>query len=153
MPDFKDGMKIGNLYEQKVLRFIQKVYPLAFNINSVYNDKSFPYFDIYVPEIHKRYEVKSDQTAFHTKRFLIEVRHYDKRSALLTTKAEEWIFYDKDYYIYCDPNEVKNLILDKGYRQETITGKGDTHAKQCYFAPREDIYEIARIKHPSDMYE
>lgn len=138
MPNFNDSLEYGSQVENLVLNRVREHDPFALLIRG-----KFPKFDIYSPSSHTRIEVKSDVKSNHTGNFLIEVYMYSKRSALLVTEADVWVFYDGDNLIWVNPNHIKDLILEKGYTQRTLTGKGDSNSKRCYLVPVNDIYQIA----------
>jgi len=68
---------------------------------------------------------------------------YGKPSALLSTEADIWCFFDNLNLIWVKPTRIKDLILEKGYTQRVITGKGDTKSKRCYLIPTKEIYSIS----------
>jgi|TARA_R110000823_G_scaffold189517_6_gene321338 hypothetical protein len=145
MTDFDTSLKAGQLVENLFLTRLKNKYP-----KSVLIVGSFKDFDIYVPEIDIKYEVKSDIKSNHTGNYLIEVEHYGKPSALLTTKADYWIFYDENDWVCTKPSKIKDLILLRGYRQVKTTGSGDTHHKLCYLIKKEHIKTISKIFPCSD---
>lgn len=140
MPDFKSALSVGKIIENLWLARLKRKSPMSMIIEGSFKD-----FDIYQPEKHLRYEVKSDMKSIHTGNFLIEVEHYKKPSALMTTKADYWVFYDRYNWIVVPPKKIKDLILTKGYKQVKTTGKGDRHYKLCYLVKKNDIKEIAYV--------
>ena len=140
MAEFKEALYHGNTVEKIFLNRLQKKYPTAMLIAGCFKD-----FDIYVPEIDTKYEIKSDIKSNETGNYLIEVEHYGKPSALLTTKADYWIIYDQENWVCVKPDELKDLILLNGYRQVKTTGTGDTHYKLCYLVKTIDIHTISTL--------
>ena len=140
MADFDTSLSNGQLVEKLFLTKLKGKYP-----KSILIEGSFKDFDIYVPEIDTKYEVKSDIKSNETGNYLIEVEHYGKPSALLTTKADYWIIYDENNWVITEPNKIKDLILLRGYKQVKTTGSGDTHHKLCYLIKKEDIKLISKI--------
>tara|TARA_R100001082_G_C4303274_1_gene133397 strand:- start:3 stop:449 length:447 start_codon:yes stop_codon:yes gene_type:complete len=138
MPNFQDSLEYGSEVEKLVLDRVRESDPFALLIKG-----KFPKFDIYCPSSNTRIEVKSDQQSNHTGNFLIEVYMYHKPSALLVTEADIWVFYDGSNLIWVNPNDIKDHILEKGYPQRTLTGKGDTTSKRCYLIPVSAIYQIS----------
>ena len=51
----------------------------------------FKDYDIYVPEINKSIEVKSDEKSKYTNNIVVEVEFNGKPSALSTSKADYWV--------------------------------------------------------------
>ena len=127
MANFEKSLEIGKRIESIVLNRVRESDPFALIIRG-----KFKQFDIYSPSTNTRIEVKSDIQSQHTNNFLIEVYMYGKPSALLSTEADIWCFFDN-----------KDLILQEGYQQRVITGKGDTKSKRCYLIPTKEIYLIA----------
>ena len=68
MGTFAQDLKEGKAIESIVLDLIKIKYPAATIINGY-----FPGYDIWIPEIHKSIEVKSDQKSQYTGNILIEV--------------------------------------------------------------------------------
>jgi hypothetical protein len=68
---------------------------------------------------------------------------YGKKSALLSTEADIWVFYNGENLIWVLPESIKDLIIENGYQQRVITGKGDTVPKRCYLIPVQEIYSIS----------
>ena len=108
MPVFNDALRMGKDIENKVLDRIREHDPFAIIIKG-----NFPQFDIYSPSTNTRIEVKSDLQSQDTNNFLIEVFHYGKRSALLVTEADIWVFYTGFHLVWVKPEAIKNLILEK----------------------------------------
>ena len=140
MPEFKEALKRRHMVEEIFLKRLKNKYPKSILIEGYFKD-----FDIYVPETDTKYEIKSDIKSNETGNYLIEVEHYGKPSALLTTKADYWIIYDQENWVCVKPNELKDLILLNGYRQVKTTGTGDTHYKLCYLINRDDIKAISKL--------
>ena len=138
MSTFKESLETGSKVEKLVLDRVRENDPFALLIRG-----KFPKFDIYCPSSNTRIEGKSDLQSNHTNNFLIEVYMYSKPSALLVTEADVWVFYDGTNLIWVHPTDIKNHILEKGYPQRTLTGKGDTTTKRCYLVPTTEIYQIA----------
>ena len=140
MADFDTSLSNGQLVENLFLTKLKGKYPKSTLIGGSFKD-----FDIYVPETDTKYEIKSDIKSNETGNYLIEVEHYGKPSALLTTKADYWIIYDENNWVITEPNKIKDLILLRGYKQVKTTGSGDTHHKLCYLIKKEDIKLISKI--------
>ena len=138
MANFEKSLEIGKRIESIVLNRVRESDPFALIIRG-----KFKHFDIYSPSTNTRIEVKSDIQSQHTNNFLIEVYMYGKPSALLSTEADIWCFFDNKNLIWVYPNHIKDLILQEGYQQRVITGKGDTKSKRCYLIPTKEIYLIA----------
>ena len=138
MPTFNEALYYGKQIEQLVLDRIREQDPFALPIPG-----KFKQFDLYSPSTNTRIEVKSDQKSQHTNNFLIETYMYHKPSGILSTEADIWVFYDGKNLVWVKPEKIKDLILEKGYQQRLITGKGDTEPKRCYLIPTHEIYSIS----------
>ena len=148
MPDFHDALMAGKRVERFFWNRLKRKYK-----HPVMIEGSFKPFDIYIADNHKRWEVKCDMKSNYTGNFLIEVEHYGKPSALMTTEAEFWVFYDAKDWIAVKPQSMKDLILSHGYKLISTIGNGDTHAKKCYLVPKDDIKSIATNIVPCDEDE
>ena len=89
MAEFKEALKVGQQYEKIVLKQIQQKYPKA-RILVGYNKSG----DIYIPEIKKYIEVKSDLKSNYTQNIVVEVAFNGEPSALSTTESWYWVFVD-----------------------------------------------------------
>ncbi len=138
MPTFNKALLYGKKVEKLVLKRVRESDPYALLIPG-----KFKQFDLYSPSSNTRVEIKSDIKSQETNNFLIEVYMYGKRSALLSTEADIWVLYDSINLIWVLPSDIKDLILERGYQQRLITGKGDETAKRCYLIPTQEIYSIA----------
>ena len=138
MPTFNKALLHGRRVEQLVLDRVRESDPFALPIPG-----KFEQFDLYSPMTNTRIEVKSDIKSQETNNFLIEVYMYGKKSALLSTEADIWVFNDSVNLVWVNPNKIKDLILENGYQQRLITGKGDKAPKRCYLIPTREIYSVA----------
>jgi len=111
---FQTDLQVGKDVEKKVLEMIQNKYPKAFVI-----DGKFSPYDIFIPEISKSIEVKSDRKSQHTGNLVIEV------------------------FIWITPLQLKNMIVQNGLSLRTITGKGDTEPKKAYLPTVEMVMQYA----------
>jgi|TARA_R110000765_G_scaffold89818_2_gene171177 hypothetical protein len=138
MPAFNEALLYGKKVEQLVLDRVRETDPFTLPIPG-----KFHQFDLYSPMTNTRIEVKSDLKSQETGNFLIEVYMYGKKSALLSTEADIWVFYNGENLIWVLPESIKDLIIENGYQQRVITGKGDTVPKRCYLIPVQEIYSIS----------
>ena len=94
-----------------------------------------------MPEIEVRIEVKKDVKSQETGNYVIEVEFGGKPSALAITKADYWVFWDGECWIWTTVCRIKNAI--KGLRLVEFTAKGDTTPKKAYLCPKEKIKNSA----------
>ena len=88
---FKEDLAAGREVEEYILKRIQEKYPQAKLMEGYFKE-----YDIMIPEINKTVEVKSDVKSLHTGNYVIEVAFDGKESALSTTTADWWVFYDSE---------------------------------------------------------
>lgn len=133
---FDKALTDGKKIESRVLRWIQQKYREAYIIEGNYK-----YFDIYIPELDKRVEVKKDEKSLETGNFLIEAHHFGKPSGLITTRADYWVFYDATQFYWITPDQLKNIILLNGFPLREFVGNGDTIPKKAFLIPKNFIIE------------
>ena len=91
MPNtFKEDLLVGQEVEALVLERIKKKYPKAYSIEGYCKE-----YDIWIPELNYGIEVKQDAKSNYTGNIVIEIEMFNKPSALITTKAKYWVFYDQ----------------------------------------------------------
>ena len=134
---FYKDLKDGKQTENDVLSIIKKKYPKSNIIEGYFND-----YDIYVPEKYMGIEVKIDVKSQETGNLVIEVEFNGKPSALSVTKADYWVFYDGDSYIWITPKMLKDLTETCGHVVEFV-GKGDTKPKKAYLMPKKLVKDLA----------
>ena len=127
---FAEDLHIGHTTEQEVLEHIQTKYPNAYK-----KDGYFKEYDIYIPEISKSVEVKQDYKSAHTGNLVVELTFNGKPSALLTTKADYWVFVLKNQYIWTSPERIKQAIGTYGKDPARFIGKGDSVYKLAWLIP------------------
>ena len=133
---FQDDLIVGEQLELRILKKIQKRYPQAKKIEGYFKG-----YDLYVPEIGLRIEVKQDKKSQHTGNYVIEIEYDGKPSALSTTEADYWVIYDGPCEIWTTPWRIKKAVLGLPVRE--FTGKGDDKPKRAYLCPTEKIKKTA----------
>ena len=132
MPNFNEALSRGKQVEEMVLSLIKPKYSKAY-IQKGY----FKEWDIYVPEKNIGIEVKCDEKSKYTNNLVIEIEFNGKKSALSTTKAKFWVFFDGDEFIWIEPEKIKEIVLKYPLRE--FIGSGDTKYKKAYLVKKEDI--------------
>ena len=130
---FDEDLIDGHNAEQDVLKLLQTQYPSAIIIPGYCKE-----MDIYVPEIHKRYEVKKDFKSKYTGNLVVEIAMYGNPSALMTSKAETWVFVTHTKYIFIARDRIKDCIIENNLQYKTFVGNGDTEEKDAYLI-KEDL--------------
>ena len=138
MDTFDEDLKVGQSAERDVLKLLQTQYPSAVIIPGYCKE-----MDIYVPEIHKRYEVKQDFKSKHTGNLVVEISMYGKPSALMTSKAEAWVFVTPSKYAFIERERIKDCIIENNLQFATFVGKGDDEPKSAYLIKEELLFSYA----------
>lgn len=115
---------MGITYEEKVLKVLQKKYPLAKRIEGQFLD-----YDIWVPELHKSVEVKYDKRSETTGNIIIEYEKNNKPGDILTTKANYWCIHTITGFLWIEPLKIIECILREQCNKINV-GSG-----KCYLIP------------------
>jgi hypothetical protein len=132
MNTFDEDLEDGHNAEREVLNLLKTKYPCAVIISGYCKE-----MDIYVPEIHKRYEVKKDFKSKYTGNLVVEIAMYDKPSALMTSKADAWVFVTPTKYAFVERERIKDCIIENNLQYKTFVGNGDTESKNAYLIKEE----------------
>lgn len=138
MNQFKKDLIVGHQVEAEVLDMIQEKYPKASRMEGYFKD-----YDIYIPEIEKSVEVKRDYKSKDTGNLVVEITFNGKPSALMTTKADYWIFVLPDRYIWTTPDNIKKAIGNYGKDPARFKGRGDDSYKFAWLIPIKFIEETS----------
>jgi len=78
---------------------------------------------------------------------------YGKRSGLMATTADWWIFDTKSEFIFITPQALKDLIIETNPPLRQFVGKGDMHPKKAYLIKIETIKKYAKtsVLRPSKL--
>lgn len=136
---FKKDLSRGVKVEDFVLQKIKNKYPEARRISGYCKE-----YDIWIPEINQGIEVKYDPMSNQTGNIVIEIEMGGKPSALSTTKAHQWIFYDDKHLVSMSPREIKECIIRNNVRLVTFTGPGDTKSKRAYLVPKDILFQAGK---------
>ena len=137
MSSFYESLKSGKEIEELVLSPIKKKYPTAYII-----DGYCKYYDIFIPEKNIGVEVKRDEKSKYTGNLVVEIEFNGKPSALSTTRADFWVFYDGECCIWIEPSKLRAVVRNIG-EIRTFVGKGDTKPKKAYLMPKDTIKEYS----------
>ncbi len=133
---FTKDLEDGKTYENKVLHIIQKKYPKAYIVDGYCKE-----WDIYIPELEKGIEVKSDRKSLYTGNIVIEIEFDGKPSALTTTKADWWVIYDGIKYNWFTVSNINKCIVENNLIYKEFIGRGDTKSKKAYLVKKEILYK------------
>ena len=129
---FKEDLAAGREVEEYILERIQEKYPQAKLMEGYFKE-----YDIMIPEINKTVEVKSDVKSLYTGNYVVEIAFDGKESALSTTTADWWVFYDSECEVWIKPELIWKSV--KGLPMREFVGKGDKKSKTAYLCPKEYI--------------
>lgn len=142
MNTFEDDLYRGKKIEHMVCDFVKSKYPLTYVIDGKHSE-----FDIWIPEIKRSIEVKYDFKSLETGNYVIEVEMFGKDSGLFVTKADHWVLFDSQLFVWTTPQDIMKLIIKKKLSSKVFTSKGDVRSKEAYLIPVKYIKEIANLQH------
>ena len=135
--NFKDSLVIGHSSEDAVCAKINKKYPKAY-VKPGYCKE----YDIYVPEIDKKVEVKQDKKSNFTNNIVVEIEMPPGTpSGLSTTETDYWVFDDGEIYMWITPEILRQIVLPM--YAVTFTGNGDNKSKRAYLVKKDIIIKHA----------
>lgn len=141
MQTFYRDLARGEQVEYNILHLIQKKYPNAYKIKGYCKD-----YDLFIPEIKAGIEVKSDEKSKYTGNIVVEIEFDNKPSALSTTKADYWIWYDGEFITFFKPKDIYKCIEDNNLTVCSFVGKGDVKEKKAYLIKKDMLYKYAITK-------
>ena len=136
---FDKDLERGLNVEQTVLGIVRKKYPCAVLVNA------YRGYDIWVPEIHKSIEVKYDEKSNQTGNIVVEIEMSGKPSALMTTTADFWIFYDGKTFVCIAPKKIIRCIFLNRLMFATFTGNGDSNGKKAFLIPKNTLFSYGKV--------
>jgi hypothetical protein len=113
---------------------IKKKYPSASLIHK------YKGYDIWVPELHESIEVKYDPMSNKTGNIVVEIEMFDKRSGLMSTTADNWVFYDDHDFVIMKPMDIVNCIFLNKLVYREFVGTGDTASKKAFLVPKQSLF-------------
>ena len=139
MQPFDTSLSIGKIREAELIDFFKSKGHKPIPIPG-----KFSGFDFFLANTKQGYEVKQDWKAYYSGNLVVEVEMYGKRSGLMATTADWWIFDTKTEFIFITPETIKDLIIEKNPPLRQFTGKGDTQPKKAYLIPVDTIKKYAK---------
>lgn len=139
MSTFRDDLYRGKGIEFKVLAQIKKKYPAATLIDG------YPGYDIWIPEQKQSVEVKYDPMSNETGNVVIEIEMSGIPSALFTTEADWWVFYDDNVFAWIKPRDIYKCIILNKLQYVEFVGDGDKNAKKAFLVPKKLLFTYARV--------
>ena len=138
MTEFDTSLSVGKLREAELIEFFQSKGHKPIPIPG-----KFSGFDFFLANTKQGYEVKQDWKAHYSGNLVVEIEMYGKRSGLMATTADWWIFDTKTEFIFITPKQLKDLIVEQNPPLRQFTGKGDTQPKKAYLIPVQRIKNYA----------
>ena len=138
---FEVCLEVGQRIEDEVHNMIRFRYPKAYRIDGYCKE-----YDIFIPEKNFGVEVKRDAKSLETGNIVVEIEYGGKPSALSTTKAKYWVFFDTIYYIWMTPEKIKECIRTHKIPLREFKGGSDTLKKKAYLVPKDKLIKYAEKK-------
>lgn len=133
--DLDRGVKVENM----LLDILKRKYPCSTLINA------FKGYDIWVPEINKSIEVKYDEKSNETGNIVVEIEFNGKPSALMTTTADYWVFYDGNVFVTIEPQYIIQCIFMNKLQYVEFVGKGDNKSKKAFLIKKDTLFAYGKI--------
>lgn len=133
--NFLNDLRFGNKYEKEFCNIMKLD-------KYMISEGNFKYFDVLDEKNNITYEIKADRQTFKTKNIAIEIECNKKPSGLMTTDADNWVYFvvkDNDEYdMYIIPTDkLRELIKDN---KKVIYG-GDNRKSKIHLLKLELIKE------------
>ena len=135
---FKRDLSRGEQIEHKVLSILRKTYPKAYKVEGYFKG-----YDLFVPEVSKSIEVKSDEKSKYTGNIVVEVEFNGKPSALSTTEADYWVWWDGYSLTWFTVDLIKKCIEETNPPLCRFVGKGDSKEKKASLIKKDVLYKYA----------
>jgi hypothetical protein len=138
MDSFKQDLSRGIQVENMLLDILKRKYPASTLVNA------FKGYDIWIPEIHKSIEVKYDEKSNETGNVVVEIEFNSNPSALMTTTADYWVFYDGQQFVSIEPKEIIKCIFMNRLQYVEFVGKGDTKPKKAFLIKKDSLFAYGK---------
>ena len=138
--NFRTDLERGIAVEQKVLAIIRKKHPCATLI------EGFKGYDIWIPEIKQGIEVKYDPMSNETRNIVVEIEMSGVPSALSTTQATWWVFYDGKVFAWIKFRNLIRCIWENKLVYAEFVGNGDRNKKKAFLIPKKLLFRYAKLQ-------
>ncbi|MAK37896.1 MAG: hypothetical protein CMC15_17185 [Flavobacteriaceae bacterium] len=138
---FETDLEYGKEAEELILAKVRKKYPKSFMIEGEHKA-----YDIFVPEKSMGIEIKSDRQSDQTGNIFIEVECNNKKSGILATTAEWYVYKTCTRIFWCRVEDIRNFIVVNAPELKSFnnTPRGETSAVRGYLLPVSSVVnEIA----------
>jgi len=132
-------LKEGHDAEKEVLAIIKKKYPKAHRIEGYFKE-----YDIIVPEVNKKLEVKEDYAVRNTGNYFVETEFNKKDESgnvipvmcgIDTTEADYWVIVDFEVIIFIEIETLRYILRD--YRVTTLPPKKTSFGGKGYLIKKD----------------
>jgi hypothetical protein len=88
-----------------------------------------------------------------TGNIVVEIEMSGYPSALFTTEADWWVFYDDNVYAWIKPRDIFKCIILNKLDYVEFTGSGDKNSKKAFLIDKRVLFTYAKIqKEPEDGF-
>ena len=101
-------------------------------------------YDVWVPELHESVEVKYDPMSNQTGNIVVEIEMFGKRSGLMATTADYWVFYDDIDFVIMKPMDIVYCIFMNKPPFREFVGAGDTASKKAFLVPKQLLFSYGK---------
>ena len=137
---FDEDARRGKHIELKVLNQIRNKYPCATLIDK------YSGYDIWIPEAKQGVEVKYDPMSNETGNIVVEIEMSGYPSALFSTEADWWVFYDDHVYAWIKPRDIFKCIILNKLDYVEFTGAGDRNSKKAFLIDKRLLFTYAKTQ-------
>ena len=135
---FHRDLARGKQVERWILGMIKQKYPSAFMPKNYVKE-----FDIAIPELDMTIEVKADEKSKYTGNLVVEIEFDGEPSALATTTADWWVWWDGKSIAWITPELIWRCIEDNRLSPVSFVGKGDVKKKKAFLIKKDRLYQYA----------
>ena len=136
---FKKDKPKGEEAEYMVLEMIQKKYPCAYK-----KEGDFKYYDISVPEVGIKVEVKRDTASNNSSNYFIEYKCNSLNSGISSSTSNYYVIFDEYKFIWVLTDKLKTISKKYGHKWEGRT-KGGCSPVKGYLVPKQYILEHSEL--------
>lgn len=137
---FKEDLIRGGRIEDALLKRLKQAFRESERASGCH-----PEYDIKIPELDLKIEVKYDPMSMQTGNVVVEYYHR-KPSALSVSEADYWFFDLGDEEYWFTKEGILECILSEGMNPVCITGTTDRYSKWVFLIPKKTLiqYSISR---------
>ena len=134
---FREDLKRGGRVEEALLKRLKTAFKGAVRASG-----NHPEYDLRIPELDLKIEVKYDPMSMRTGNVVVEYFHR-KPSALSVSEADYWFFDLGDEEYWFTKEGILECILSEGMNPVCITGTTDRYSKWVFLIPRATLIQYS----------